>query len=149
MFRDTCFLSKKDGFVLEWYCRKILGLQRWVASWVSWRHSNDSIETVASTPSDLVKAVVRGRIGAMESPASTPPGFVEAVVSEKSGIALGFHRRIERLTMLNYPRNLSACHPSLLCGARVSRAKLRLHLEFRLALRARLFGRSVLIDCSV
>ena len=23
MFRDTCILSKKDGFVLEWACRKL------------------------------------------------------------------------------------------------------------------------------
>ena len=100
------------------------------------RHINGSIETVASTPSDFVEAAVRGRIGDMESLASTPPyfveaadrgsigeleslastppGFTEAVFRKNNGIAFGFHRRIERLTMLEYRGKFSACHPTLL-----------------------------------
>ena len=68
---------------------------------------------------------------------------------KRGGIAFAFHRRIERLTMLEYRRKLSACHPTLLRGAWVSRAKLALYLALRSALRARLFCRYILIDCSV
>ena len=100
------------------------------------RHSNDSIETVASTPSDFVEAAVRGRIGDMESLVSTPsdfveaavrksigdleslastsPGFVEAVVLEKSGIEFRFHRRTEGLTISEYRGKFLACHATLL-----------------------------------
>ena len=48
-------------------------------------HSNDSIETVASTPSDFVEAAVRGWIGDMESLALTPPYFVEAAIRGSIG----------------------------------------------------------------
>ena len=85
LFRDTCFLSKKNGFVLGWACRKLPGLRRWVASWVGRRHSNDSIETFASMPSDFVEAAVRGRIGDMESLVSTPLYFVEAALRGSIG----------------------------------------------------------------
>ena len=100
------------------------------------RHSNNSIETVASTPSAFVEAAVRGRTGDreplastpsdfveaavlgsiedLESLASTPSRFVEDVVLKKSGIGVRFHRRIEGLTTLEYQGKLSACHPTLL-----------------------------------